>query len=441
VVRAFSIAAPAAIATLLLSGGGAPAPAGESCPSPADPTDACLETHGPYVPAQALRFEVPGATDAVRGRWEEGRRSGRLAHPRWASDEPDTGNDVVELTLPPVPRDSDRLRLHLSAFRDGLPLAQAESVESVRRPAKRIRVRLGKRHGGAKGRLSFTARREVRARVDLRLRAKPITGHWRIIDTATRTVTAGPGRVRVRKALRRSRHKCFPYLRCRASARGTLSTPVLPADDTATTDPKRYAAGADSDRGTVRTGRPRIRKRMIPYGRKRRREMAAYSTRHYGQRTWHLRNPQTIVEHYTDGPTASSAINTFSVDRPDSEYHELPAPCAHFLIDRDGTIYQLVPVDIRCRHVVGLNWTALGIEHVGFSDAQVMGDHRQLHASLALTGWLRCAFGVPRKYVIGHNESLSSPFYREQVASFRGQTHDDMKPATMRRYRRMLGDC
>ncbi len=40
--------------------------------------------------------------------------------------------------------------------------------------------------------------------------------------------------------------------------------------------------------------------------------------------------------------------------------------------------------------------------------------------------------------VIGHNESLSSPFHRERVQRFRGQTHGDFRPATMRRYRRAL---
>jgi hypothetical protein len=33
--------------------------------------------------------------------------------------------------------------------------------------------------------------------------------------------------------------------------------------------------------------------------------------------------------------------------------------------------------------------------------------------------------------VIGHNESLSSPYYRELVPSFRGQTHADFNRADM----------
>ncbi len=59
----------------------------------------------------------------------------------------------------------------------------------------------------------------------------------------------------------------------------------------------------------------------------------------------------------------------------------------------------------------------------------------QLQASLALTDWLRCRFGIPVKGVIGHNESLGSPFYRELDPRFRGRTHGDFRPAAMRAYR------
>ena len=46
------------------------------------------------------------------------------------------------------------------------------------------------------------------------------------------------------------------------------------------------------------------------------------------------------------------------------------------MIDTDGTIYQLVPLTIMCRHTVGLNDTAIGIEHVGRSDGEVLGNAR-----------------------------------------------------------------
>jgi N-acetylmuramoyl-L-alanine amidase len=183
---------------------------------------------------------------------------------------------------------------------------------------------------------------------------------------------------------------------------------------------------------------PAIVHRFIPFGAKREHEMRAYAQRHYGLDTYRLTNPRVIVEHYTATSTFSSAYNTFAIDQPDSELHELPGTCAHFIVDRDGTIYQLVHLGIMCRHTVGLNWTAFGIEHVGMSDGDVMGDKRELQASLRLTRWLRCRYGIAVKNVIGHSESLSSPYHRERVARLRTQTHGDMQHATMQRYRARL---
>ena len=153
--------------------------------------------------------------------------------------------------------------------------------------------------------------------------------------------------------------------------------------------------------------RPRIVWDPIPFGSKRKQEMVAYTRRHYGsfmRPTWRLIDPHVIVIHYTDSSTFQSAWNTFATDAPDSELHELPATCAHFVIDTNGEIHQLVALGMMCRHTVGLNWTSIGIEHVGSSDAQVLGDRAQLGASLTLVHWLRCRFRIPIVDVIGHNE-------------------------------------
>lgn len=166
--------------------------------------------------------------------------------------------------------------------------------------------------------------------------------------------------------------------------------------------------------------------------------MVAYAQRHYGLDTYRLIDPRVIVIHYTETPDFQSTFNTFAPDVPDPELHELPNTCAHFVIDKDGTIHQLVPLGVMCRHTVGLNWTAIGIEHVGYSDAEVLDDHPQMRASLRLVGWLRCRFHISVANVIGHNESLSSPYHHERVARLRTQTHSDFNRADMTIYRRRL---
>ncbi|HEY8867557.1 MAG TPA: M14 family zinc carboxypeptidase [Solirubrobacteraceae bacterium] len=200
--------------------------------------------------------------------------------------------------------------------------------------------------------------------------------------------------------------------------------------------PSASAATAPASSGAV--PQPPIVQRLIPFGAQREREMQAYALRHYGIDDYRLKRPQVVVEHFSDTNSAQSVYDIFRPDHPDAELHELPNTCAHFVIDRDGTIYQLVALNLMCRHVLGLNYTAIGIEHVGFSDVEVMGDAAQLRASLALTRWLRCTYGVALTNVIGHAESLGSPFYRENVARLRGQTHNDFGRPAMTRYRSML---
>jgi N-acetylmuramoyl-L-alanine amidase len=183
---------------------------------------------------------------------------------------------------------------------------------------------------------------------------------------------------------------------------------------------------------------PGIHQWRIPFPQQRKDEMAAYARRHYGINSYRLSNPHVIVEHVSVTPSAAATRNTFAPDRPDPELHELPNVCSHFVVDRDGTIDQLVDLRIMCRHTVGLNYTAIGIEHAGYTDSDVLGNRRQLAASLRLTAWLRCRYGIALKNVIGHNESLSSPYHHENVARLRNQTHADWKHADMVVYRRKL---
>jgi len=111
----------------------------------------------------------------------------------------------------------------------------------------------------------------------------------------------------------------------------------------------------------------------IPFGTRRIAETRAYAVRHYGLHRARLIAPKVIVEHMTENSSFSATFNTFAPDVADPELHELPATCAHFVIDPGGRIHQLVSLRWICRHTVGLNWTAIGIEHVGFSEAGVLG--------------------------------------------------------------------
>jgi hypothetical protein len=181
---------------------------------------------------------------------------------------------------------------------------------------------------------------------------------------------------------------------------------------------------------------PPIVSRPIPFGTARKHQMARYSKRHYGVRTWRLTDPNVIVEHYTDGTSFDSAWSYFAANQP--HMAELPGVCAHFIVDTDGTIYRLVNVAKRCRHAIGMNWTAIGIEMVGTSALQILHRRPQIRAALRLTLWLMAKEGIGVGNVIGHAETLESPYHRERYPSWRCLTHSDWRRPYMERFRRRL---
>ena len=198
------------------------------------------------------------------------------------------------------------------------------------------------------------------------------------------------------------------------------------------------AAAHPANQAQDEAARPPIVQHPIPFGGERKRQMRRYARRHYGIDSYHLTDPKVIVEHFTASRSFQSAFDTFAANAPDVELHERPGVCAHFLIARDGVIHQLVSLSLMCRHTIGLNWTSVGIEHVGVSDGDVMGNRRQLASSLRLTRWLQHRLGIRTRNVIGHAESLSSPYHHERVRALANRTHGDFREATMRRYRRRL---
>jgi N-acetylmuramoyl-L-alanine amidase len=193
------------------------------------------------------------------------------------------------------------------------------------------------------------------------------------------------------------------------------------------------SAGDPPDPGAIK---PEIEWEKIPFGAKRKRQMAAYSRRHYGERTYELTEPKVVVQHYTAGTSFDSAWNHFAVNG--MHLGEKPGVCAHFLIDTDGTVYQLVNLAIRCRHAIGMNWTAIGIEHVGTNARGILDNRRMMRASLRLTAWLMLRSGINLGNVIGHAEILQSRYHRERYEDWRCSTHADWNHGEMRIYRRRL---
>jgi len=162
----------------------------------------------------------------------------------------------------------------------------------------------------------------------------------------------------------------------------------------------------------------RLVPKFIDFPQRRKDEMAAYSLRHYGARTWRL-DPSMIVLHFTETDTASAARNGFQSDSPN--LGELPGTCAHFIVAQNGDVWQIVPTSVRCRHTIGLNDKAIGIEIVQsthgntshWADQQILGRPAQIGAVLALVRSLQRAFGIGTSNIIGHATANDSPLFRD----------------------------
>jgi murein peptide amidase A len=186
---------------------------------------------------------------------------------------------------------------------------------------------------------------------------------------------------------------------------------------------------------------PPIDRDPIPYGHKRKREMAGYSKRHYGKREWRLRNPKVIVLHYTAGPSYGAAWNTFASNAPNMG--ELPGTCAHFVVAKGGKIHRTVKPTIRCRQAIGLNYTGIGIEMVQetgsgshWADRQILQREPQIHRVLRLVGWLKQRFGIKMKNIIGHAMANDSPYFKD-LEGWRND-HTDWLRADVKKFRHRL---
>jgi hypothetical protein len=186
---------------------------------------------------------------------------------------------------------------------------------------------------------------------------------------------------------------------------------------------------------------PRIVTDHLTFGATRKAETAAYALRHYGTRTARLR-PTLIVLHYSESDTYASVRSLFEADQPNRG--ERPGTCAHYVVDQDGTIHELVPPTLMCRHTVGLNHLAIGIEFVQSSHGhdprwatrQVLGRRAQAAAGVALVEHLQRRFAITDHEVIGHAMANDSKRFRD-LEGWRND-HVDWQAPEVAAFRRML---
>ncbi len=135
-------------------------------------------------------------------------------------------------------------------------------------------------------------------------------------------------------------------------------------------------------------------------------------------------NPRMIVVHWTQIPTFQGSFDAFNNPtlegtRPDIAGAGALNVSAHYLVDRDGTIYHLMPDTLMARHAIGINHAAIGIENVGGTPDLPLTDEQ-----LAANTWLirRLSNTYDIEYLLGHYEYTNfenHPLWLEKDPGYR----------------------
>ncbi|UOE38311.1 N-acetylmuramoyl-L-alanine amidase [Chryseobacterium oryzae] len=150
----------------------------------------------------------------------------------------------------------------------------------------------------------------------------------------------------------------------------------------------------------------KIIKKPINYSPERIQLSLEYLKDHHGliQKTATI-TPKIIVLHYTAAGNVESNFKYFNKTYLESARNTLKKQSklnvsSQFIIDRDGTVYQLMEPYQFARHTIGLNYCAIGIENIG-SKTQPLTE-KQVVANAQLIRLLTQKYKI--EYLIGHSE-------------------------------------
>ena len=175
---------------------------------------------------------------------------------------------------------------------------------------------------------------------------------------------------------------------------------------------------------------PPIIDRPIQFGQQRVDLTLQYIRRHYGINAKTITIvPQAIVIHWTGTRSLKATWRGFNRTQIRSSRRYIARGgalnvSAHFLVDRDGTIYRLMPETWMARHCIGLNYDSVGIENIGGGKAGKL-TKAQLDANVDLVHYLSKKHNI--RYLLGHMEWRNfekAPFFRERDPTYRNTKAD-----------------
>ncbi len=106
----------------------------------------------------------------------------------------------------------------------------------------------------------------------------------------------------------------------------------------------------------------------------------------------------TIIVHYTTAGTFESTKNHF--------LNHASEVSAHYVIDRNGDIYQMVKDTDKAWHAAQANRSSIGIEHVAKQGDRLA--QAQEKSSVHLIKWLMTEYKIPKENIKAHKQILSN---------------------------------
>jgi len=148
----------------------------------------------------------------------------------------------------------------------------------------------------------------------------------------------------------------------------------------------------------------------IDFGAERIAMTKSYIKQHYGRKVNNIKiTPKIIVLHWTAEMSFNKSFKRLQpqkllTDRKDIAKASLLNVSAQFLVARDGTIFRLMPENWMARHVIGLNYSSIGVENVG-GKGNKKDDltAAQRKSNIALIRYLKAKY-PSIEYLIGHHE-------------------------------------
>ena len=141
-----------------------------------------------------------------------------------------------------------------------------------------------------------------------------------------------------------------------------------------------------------------------------------YNKENYGISSYKLDTPRIIVVHYTAIDDLDATLNLFKKDNIASsrdyikDFSSLNVGI-HYVVNKDGHIFHLMPDTIVARHLIGFNHVSLGIENISKDSTDLTS--AQVESDAKLIEFLVRKYPTI-KYMIAHHEynDTTLPHYK-----------------------------